>query len=146
MAVGLTLQAVGLGWMALTLEATTPFVELIAPFAITGIGMALVFPTAPEAVLASVRPSEAGKASGATNAIREIGAVLGVAVLASIFAANGGYQSPQAFTDGLVAALPIAVVVLAVGALLVLLTPGRAAVRDAEAEAGAGGREVPDVA
>ena len=145
MAVGLALQAVGLGWMAITLEASTPFVELIAPFAITGIGMALVFPTAPEAVLASVRRSEAGKASGATNAIRETGAVLGVAVLASIFAANGGYQSPQAFTDGLVAALPIAVVVLAVGAVLALLTPGRAAVREAEAEAGAGGREVPDV-
>ncbi|MGH3993062.1 MAG: MFS transporter, partial [Pseudonocardiaceae bacterium] len=70
-------------------------------------------------------PGEAGKASGATNAIREIGAVMGVAVLASVFAANGGYESPQAFNDGLVAALPVAVVVLAVGAVLALLTPGR---------------------
>ena len=70
----------------------------------------------------------------ATNAIREVGAVMGVAVLASVFAANGGYESPQAFTEGLVAALPIAVVVLAAGAVLALLTPGRAAVK-AETEA-----------
>ena len=134
MVVGLTLQAIGMGWMAITLEASTPFVELIAPFAITGIGMAFVFSTAPEAVLASVRAKDAGKASGATNAIREVGAVMGVAVLASVFAANGGYESPQAFTEGLVAGLPIAAVVLAVGALLALLTPGRATV-EAESEA-----------
>jgi EmrB/QacA subfamily drug resistance transporter len=127
MAAGLALQAIGMGLMALVIDPATPYVELIGPFAITGIGMALVFPTAPEAVLAAVRPSEAGKASGATNAIREVGAVLGVAVLASVFAAHGGYESPRAFADGVAAALPIAVVVLAAGALLALLTPRRAA-------------------
>jgi EmrB/QacA subfamily drug resistance transporter len=126
MAVGLALQTIGLAWMAMVLDVSTPFVELIAPFAITGVGMAFVFSMAPEAVLASVRSEDAGKASGATNAIREVGAVMGVAVLASVFAANGGYESPQAFTDGLIAALPIAVVVLAAGTLLALLTPGRA--------------------
>jgi EmrB/QacA subfamily drug resistance transporter len=126
MAVGLALQAIGLGWMALVLAPDTAFVELIGPFALSGIGMALVFPTAAEAVLASVRAHDAGKASGATNAIREVGGVMGVAVLATVFAANGGYESPQAFTDGVVAALPVAVVVLAVGAVLALLTPGRA--------------------
>jgi len=125
LAVGLGLQAIGLGWMTIVFEVSTPFVELIAPFVITGIGMAFVFAMAPEAVLASVRPQDAGKASGATNAIREVGAVMGVAVLASVFAANGGYESPQMFTEGMVAALPVAVVVLAAGALLALLTPGR---------------------
>jgi EmrB/QacA subfamily drug resistance transporter len=133
MATGLGLQAIGIGWMALLCEPSTPFAELIPPFAITGLGMALVLPTAPEAVLAAVRPRDAGKASGATNAIREVGAVLGVAVLASVFAANGGYESPQAFTDGLTAALPIAAIVLAAGAVLALLTPGRAQVRAAMA-------------
>jgi hypothetical protein len=81
-------------------------------------------------VLAAVRARDAGKASGATNAIREVGAVLGVAVLASVFAATGGYENPEAFTDGVEAALPIAVVVLAAGAVLALLTPGRAPVVD----------------
>jgi MFS family permease len=126
MAGGLALQAIALGWIAIVSSPDTAFVELVAPFVLAGTGMALVFPTAAETVLASVRPSEAGKASGATNAIREIGGVMGVAVLASVFAAQGGYQSPQAFNDGLTAALPIAVVVLALGALLALLTPRRA--------------------
>jgi EmrB/QacA subfamily drug resistance transporter len=135
MAAGLALQAVALGWIAIVSEPTTPFVELIAPFALAGTGMALVFPTAAAAVLSSVRTSEAGKASGATNAIREIGGVMGVAVLASVFSANGGYESPQAFTDGVVAALPLAVVVLAVGALLALLVPGRSPATRVEAVA-----------
>jgi hypothetical protein len=121
----LTFQAVGLAWIGMVSEPSVPFSSLIAPFSITGIGMALVFPTAAETVLASVRGEEAGKASGATNAIREIGGVMGVAVLASVFASTGGYESPQAFSDGVVSALTIAVVVLAVGAVLALLTPGR---------------------
>jgi EmrB/QacA subfamily drug resistance transporter len=128
---GMTLQAIGLGWMAMVFEVSTPFVELIAPFAITGIGMAFVFAMAPEAVLASVRRENAGKASGATNAIREVGAVMGVAVLASVFATNGGYESPEAFTDGMVAAIPVAALVLVAGVLLALLTPGRAATEPA---------------
>ena len=131
MAAGLALQAIALAWIASVSEPTTSFTTLIAPFMLAGIGMALVFPSAAGAVLASVRPEEAGKASGATNAIREIGGVMGVAVLASVFSANGGYGSPQAFTDGVVAALPLAAVVLAIGALLALVVPGR---RKAQAE------------
>ena len=135
MVAGLTLQAVAMAWIALVSEPSVAFTSLIVPFAMAGTGMALVFPTAAEAVLASVRANQAGKASGATNAIREVGGVMGVAVLASVFAANGGYESPQAFNDGLVAALPVAVVVLAIGAVLALLTPrkeGAAAERTGE--------------
>lgn len=122
---GMLLQAGGLAWLTAILEPTTSFSSLIVPFAMAGSGMALVFPTAAATVLASVRPIEAGKASGANNAIREVGGVMGVAVLASVFAANGGYESPQAFTDGVGAALPVAVVMLAIAAVLALLVPGR---------------------
>ena len=121
MVAGLTLQAIGLAWIAVVTASDTPFSELIVPFVLTGTGMALIFPTAAETVLASVGPREAEKASGANNAIREVGGVMGVAVLASVFAAQGGYESPQAFTDGVIGALPIAVVVLAAGAVLAVL-------------------------
>jgi EmrB/QacA subfamily drug resistance transporter len=141
MVAGLTLQAIGLGWIAIVSDPGTPFVELIAPFAITGTGMSLIFPTAAATVLASVRPEQTGKASGANNAIREIGGVMGVAVLASVFAANGGYESPQAFTDGVTAALPVAVVVLAVGAVLALFVPGGIG---AEGEATAEAEDAPE--
>jgi hypothetical protein len=53
--------------------------------------------------------------------------VLGVSVLASVFSAHGSYVSPQAFTDGLSAAMPVGAAVLAVGALAALLVPGRRA-------------------
>ncbi|CAA9469644.1 MAG: Uncharacterized MFS-type transporter [uncultured Solirubrobacteraceae bacterium] len=125
MATGLALQAIAIAWLATVLEPATPFGELVIPFVLAGAGMAMVFAPSANAVLQSVRPEEAGQASGATNAIREVGGVMGVAVLASVFAGSGGYGDPQAFTDGLTAALPIAAMVLGAGALAALLAPGR---------------------
>ena len=127
MTLGIGMQAIGLGWLALIIDPSITFLSLVPPFMIAGSGMALVFPTAAATVLAAVRPDEAGKASGSNNAIREVGGVMGVAVLASVFAAHGGFESPQAFSDGVVTALPVAVAVLAVGFLLALLVPGRGA-------------------
>ncbi|HEX4691647.1 MAG TPA: MFS transporter [Solirubrobacteraceae bacterium] len=134
MATGLALQAGALAWLAVISAPSTPFAELIAPFVMAGTGMALVFAPSANAVLGSVRPSEAGQASGATNAIREVGGVMGVAVLASVFSAHGGYGDPQAFTDGIGAALPIGAGVLAAGALIALLVPRKAKQPHAEAE------------
>ena len=70
------------------------YTTLIPAFVAGGAGMALVFAPSANAVLGSVRPSEVGQASGATNTIRELGGVLGVAVLASVFSSAGGYESP----------------------------------------------------
>lgn len=127
MAGGLALQAIAIGWLAAVTTPTVAYSSLIVPFILAGAGMALVFAPAANAVLGSVRPEEAGQASGATNAIRELGGVLGVAVLASVFTANGGYESPQAYVDGMTAALPIGAGVLGLGALLALLIPATAA-------------------
>ncbi len=90
-----------------------------------GTGMALVFSPVANAILGAVKPHEAGQASGANNAIRELGGVLGVAVLAAVFSASGGYQSGQAFVDGLQPALFVGAAVLAVGAIAALLVPGK---------------------
>jgi hypothetical protein len=76
-------------------------------------------------VLSSVRVDQVGQASGADNAIREVGGVLGVALLASVFTGSGGYSSPQAFVDGLIPAMWVGVAVLGVGALVALLLPFR---------------------
>jgi hypothetical protein len=75
-------------------------------------------------VLGAVRDEEAGQASGATNAIREVGGVLGIAVLASVFSGAGGYATPHAFVSGLTPALVVAAAVLAAGALAALAIPG----------------------
>lgn len=75
--------------------------------------------------MSTVRPEEAGQASGATNAIREIGGVLGIAVLAAMFSARGGYATPSAFVDGFVPALTIGAITVAIGAAAALLIPPR---------------------
>ena len=97
--------------------------DMIVPFVMAGAGMALVFSVFANAVLASVRTEQAGQASGANNAIREVGGVFGVAVLASVFTGAGGYTSPQAFVNGLIPALWVGVAVLAAGAFVVLVLP-----------------------
>ncbi len=123
MGVGLTLQAIGLGWIAAVSTPTTPYAELIGPFILSGMGMALFFAPVANVVLGAVRRDEEGKASGANNAIRELGGVFGVAVLASIFARVGGYGTAQSFVDGLVPAVWVGAALVAVGAVAALTIP-----------------------
>jgi len=123
MATGLSLQAGALAWLALTVSTHQTYGSMIIPFIMAGAGMALVFAPSANAILSSVRTDQAGQASGANNAIREVGGVLGVAVLASVFTANGAYTSPQAFINGLLPAMWVGVAVLAAGALVVLAFP-----------------------
>jgi EmrB/QacA subfamily drug resistance transporter len=135
MATGLALQAIGLGWLATVSTPTVPYMELVPAFVISGIGMALFIAPVANVVLSAVLPREEGQASGANNAIREVGGVFGVAVLASVFSSYGGYESGQAFVDGLVPAIWVGAVIVALGAVAALLIPRKR--RPAEAEAGA---------
>jgi predicted MFS family arabinose efflux permease len=117
MGAGLALQAIGLAWIAAVSTPTTPYVEFIGPFLISGVGMALFFAPVAHVVLSSVRPEQEGQASGANNAIRELGGVFGVAVLAAVFTVNGGYGSGQQFVDGMTPAVMIGAALVAVGAI-----------------------------
>ena len=122
---GLSLQAGSLAWLATMISTHLAYTSMIVPFFMAGAGMALVFAPSANAVLTSVRVDQAGQASGANNAIREVGGVLGVAVLASVFTGSGSYLSPQSFVDGLIPAVWVGVAVLGAGALTVLALPFR---------------------
>jgi len=125
MAAGLALQAVAIVWLAAVTTTDVAYSALVPAFVLGGTGMALVFSPVANAVLGAVKPHEAGQASGANNAIRELGGVLGVAVLAAVFSATGGYESGEAFVDGLRSALWVGAAVLAAGAVAALFVPGR---------------------
>jgi hypothetical protein len=43
---------------------------------------------------------EAGVASGANSALRELAGLLGVAVLVTVFASHGGYATPRTLVHG----------------------------------------------
>ncbi|MFD9102327.1 DHA2 family efflux MFS transporter permease subunit [Streptomyces virginiae] len=124
-AAGLAFQALGLGWFAAILSTDVSYAAQLPPLILSGIGMALYFAPAANVLMSTVRPADQGRASGANNALRELGGALGVAVLASVFSAQGGYESPQAFTDGTVPALWIGAGAVALAAALALLVPRR---------------------
>lgn len=123
--VGLALQAVGLGWFALVVSPEVSYAAQLPALIISGIGMGLYFAPSAALVMSSVLPSEQGIASGANNALREVGGALGIAVLASVFSAQGGYESAQRFADGLSPALWVGAVVVGAGAVAAALLPGR---------------------
>jgi EmrB/QacA subfamily drug resistance transporter len=132
MTLGLALQALGLGWVALIAKPGMGELELGIALTIAGIGTSLCFPTVANAVMASVPQEEAGVASGTNSSLRELGGVFGVAVLAAVFTHQGVYSSPQAFVDRFQPALLTGAVLTVVGIAAALLGPGRVR-RDAAA-------------
>lgn len=124
-AVGQVFLAAALAWMALITTAEVSYSAFVLPFVLGGIGMGLTFAPASTVVVESASPADQGMASGANNTIREVGVAMGVAVLASVFASHGSYVSPQSYVDGLVPAVWVGAVIVAVGALVALLLPGR---------------------
>jgi EmrB/QacA subfamily drug resistance transporter len=117
MGVGLALQAAGLAWIAAVSTPTAAYSSFVIPFILSGAGMALFFAPVANVVLSSVSRDEEGQASGANNAVRELGGVFGVAVLASVFAHYGGYQTGATFVDGLRPAVYVGAAIVALGSV-----------------------------
>ncbi|MFJ4711264.1 DHA2 family efflux MFS transporter permease subunit [Streptomyces sp. NPDC088785] len=123
-ATGLFLQALGLGWFATVISADVSYAAQLPALIVSGVGMALYFAPASNLVMASVRPEEQGIASGSNNALREVGGALGIAIMASIFSAQGGYDSARSFVDGIRPALWVGAALVAVAGLAALAIPG----------------------
>ncbi len=122
---GLVCQAIGLTWLALLVTPTTPYVDMVVPFVVSGMGMTLFFVPLASVVLSSVPRSLEGVASGANSAFRELGGVLGIAVLGAVFSAHGSYSSGQSYVDGMTPAVYVGAAVVGLGAISALFIPGR---------------------
>jgi MFS family permease len=125
MLVGLAMQAAGLGWIAAMAKPGLSYAPLAVALAIAGVGISLCFPTVANAVVGSVPPSEIGIASGTNSALREIGGVFGVAILATIFAHSGEYSSVPTFIDHFKDAVWVGAAFSAVGIVPAAALPGR---------------------
>jgi EmrB/QacA subfamily drug resistance transporter len=136
---GLLLGAVGMGWLALIAKPSLPYWQMLAPLVISGLGMSMTIPAAQSAVMTHVAPQHIGKASGTFTTVRQLGGALGIAIAVAVFAGAGGYQSPQAFTDGFGPALGVCAALALVAAIAGLLAPGRPTAAPADAA-----REAPD--
>jgi EmrB/QacA subfamily drug resistance transporter len=114
---GLVLQAIGLGWVALTIAGGHSYVSAIAALVIAGCGTSMALPAAQNAVMNAAPRAQIGKASGIFNTARQLGGAFGVSILATVFAANGSYAGPGAFRDGVGPAIGAAAGLSALGAI-----------------------------
>ena len=121
--IGVGMVTVGLAWLAAVVGPGVGYQVLIPGFLLAGAGSAVFFAPLAATVLGAVAPQEQGQASGVAASIRELGAVIGIAVLASVFAANGDFVAPTGFVAGIVPALWTAVALGATGVLFALLLP-----------------------
>lgn len=117
------LNAVGLGLWALAVSPNVSHGALLPTLIACGIGMGMFFAPSANLVMSTVSAQEEGIASGANNAIRELGGAIGVAALAAMFSAQGGYGSAVLFVDGLVPALWVGAAMVAVAASRAFLMP-----------------------
>jgi EmrB/QacA subfamily drug resistance transporter len=124
-AAGLSLNAVALFWIALIAEPDLAYWQIVAPLILSGTGVAMSIPAAQSSVMTSVAPRDIGKASGVFSTMRQLGGAFGVALLVAVFAGTGSYSSPQAFSDGFVAATGACAGLSLIGAAAGLALPRR---------------------
>jgi EmrB/QacA subfamily drug resistance transporter len=125
MVAGLSLQALGMGWIALIADSGLTYSEFLLPSVVAGVGVSMAIPAAQNSVVGSFSLEEVGKAAGANSMMRELGGVFGIAVSAAVFAGAGSFASPDAFLDGFAPAVGVLAAFSAVGAVVALALPGR---------------------
>jgi EmrB/QacA subfamily drug resistance transporter len=125
MALGLAMQAAGLGWIALTATGTTGYRQFVPALVLAGVGISMAIPTVPAAALNAVRSADIGKASGVQSTLQRFGAVFGVAIVVAVFSSNGDLSTPAGVVAGFRPALAAAAGFSLAGALAALATAGR---------------------
>jgi EmrB/QacA subfamily drug resistance transporter len=120
---GLLLEAAGAAWVALAAGHGSPYALLVPALVISGTGISMAMPAAQRAAMGAVRPAEIGQASGAFSMLRQLGGVLGIAMVVSVFARRGGYASAAAFTRGFGPAIGTAALLALLGAAAAVSLP-----------------------
>lgn len=131
---GLTLQGAGLAWLAVIAAPGLAYPVLVPALVIAGIGGAAVFPAVQSAVVGAVGRDAVGQAAGANSMLREVGGMVGIAVLSAVFAVVGGFASARVFSDGFAAAIGVAGALAFAGALTSTLVPRPRAVAASTAD------------
>jgi EmrB/QacA subfamily drug resistance transporter len=128
---GLLVFAVGLVWLS-DASSTASFVgALLGPSIVIGIGLGLTFVSGTQLAVSGTGENEAGLASGLVNTSQQIGAALGLAILASVATAHTtallatGTSAPNALTAGFSWAFIGAAVIATIGAIAVLIIARR---------------------
>lgn len=119
MLAGLCIGAAGLAALAGVTGMHRPYWLMLAPLIAVGFGMSFTMPAATAAVMEAAQGERGGLASGTINAARQVGGVVGVALLGSLVARRAGFFS------GLQAGMAIAAAAFVLGAAATVLGVGR---------------------
>jgi EmrB/QacA subfamily drug resistance transporter len=94
---GLTLMTLGIVMITRQLTTTTTWQPLLPALVVAGAGLGMTFAPMTAAAMAQVPPRISGSASGILNTSRNIGQLLGIAVLGSILQSRLGLHAGEAF-------------------------------------------------
>ena len=128
---GVGLVGLGAAGLAVVAAPDVSYLALIPAFVAVGAGSGVFFAPVTVAILGGVDATEQGIASGAATAVREVGAVLGVALLGSVLTGQGELTAPDRFIAGEVPAFWGAAALGVAGVLAALAVPTFAARRPA---------------
>jgi EmrB/QacA subfamily drug resistance transporter len=123
MIAALSLETVAFAWLGIATQPGVAYPVLLPALVLMGAGLPLFWAPIANASLGAARPHEQGQASGTSIAIRELAIVLGVALVASTFAAHGGYTTPATFIAGFTPAMWLAAALTATGVLVTFTLP-----------------------
>lgn len=84
MFVGMLIAALGFFLTRRVMVMDGSWQSMVLPFAVAGFGIGMVMPPSTSAVMGSVAPEKAGQASGVLSSVRQIGSVLGIAVMGAV--------------------------------------------------------------
>jgi MFS transporter, DHA2 family, methylenomycin A resistance protein len=114
MLLGLGLGAAGMAGLAVA-SAGAPYLVLVAPLMAAGVGMSLTMPAATSAVVESAPHEHVGVAAGVLNAARQVGGLVGVALLGTLVAGGLAGGAPWALAASAAAFAVAALLALASG-------------------------------
>jgi len=120
MILGMVLQGLGLGSLALLATQHVSYFSLVLPLLAAGIGISMVLPTSATAALSSVAPRDMGKAAGVNNTLQRFGGAFGVAIVTAVFTAHGNLATAAGFDAGFRPALAVAATLSLLGAITAL--------------------------
>jgi MFS family permease len=115
--VGLVLTSVAALLLALAPDRASYLTNLLPGFLLLGAGVGLVFVAVTVTAMADVRHDQAGLASGIMTTAHELGAALGVAILAAVATSSGNQVS--GYGDAFFVAAAIAGVLAFVAAIVI---------------------------
>lgn len=124
---GLLSFAAGIAWWAVAVSTAPDYARGLLPgMLLTGVGVGLTLPTLIGAAAGALPPARFATGSAVTTMARQIGAVVGVAVVVSTLGTPRGARAAlDAFRHGWIAVI-VATVLAAVGAILLALAQRRA--------------------